>query len=112
MALVENMSGKVCEHSNVYFRTNRRNGAVTSGKLCNPYQGEPTENQVAVRNKFKTAQAAAKAILHASSSDSDQANYTKLQNYKASYDALSPVKFGGSLFNFILKKEYEALDND
>ena len=107
MALVENMSGKVCEHSNVYFRTNRRTGAVTSGKLCNPYQGEPTENQVAVRNKFKTAQAAAKAILHASSSDSDQANYTKLQTYKAQYDA-NP-KFGGSLYNWIVKKEFALL---
>jgi len=107
MALIENMSGKVCEHSDVYFRTNKRNGRVCSGKLCNPYEGEPTTDQTAVRTKFTTAIAKTKAILAATSSDTDQSNYTKLQNYTASYNANR--KFPGTLANFIMKKEYAAL---
>ena len=105
MALIESMSGKVCMHSNVYFRTNRRNGQVSSCKLCNPYKGEPTTLQTNARTKFASAIVAAKAIFNAKSTDEDQTNYTKLQAYSAAYKANS--KFGGSLFNFIMKKEYE-----
>ena len=36
MALIESMSKKVCMHSDVYFRTNRQTGKVTTGKLCYP----------------------------------------------------------------------------
>ena len=36
MALIESMSKKVCEHSDVYFRTNKKTGKVYTGKLCNP----------------------------------------------------------------------------
>ncbi|MCQ2340854.1 MAG: hypothetical protein MJZ48_00105 [Paludibacteraceae bacterium] len=108
MALVESMSGKVCMHSDVYFRTNKRSGAVSTGKLCNPFSGEPSEDQMAVRSNFSTAVTAAKAILAAKSTDTDQGNYTKLQTYKAQYDA-NP-KFGGTLYNWILKKEIEALN--
>jgi len=109
MALVESMSGKVCGHSDVYFRTNKRSGNVSSGKLCYPSTADPTTNQTAVRTKFATAIAKAKAILAATSSDTDQSNYTKLQSYTASYNADS--KFGGTLFNFIMKKEYKLLQN-
>ena len=31
MALIENMSKKVCMHSDVYFRTNKQTGVVYSG---------------------------------------------------------------------------------
>lgn len=44
------MSGKLCSHSDIYFA--ERNGTQYTGKICNPYTGEPTENQVAVRQKF------------------------------------------------------------
>lgn len=112
MALVESMSGKVCTHSNVYFRTNKRSGNVTSGKLCNPYQGEPSVDQLEVRTNFRTAANAAKAILHATApTDGGQAseNYTKLQAYKASYD--QHPHYGGNLYSWILKCEYAALND-
>ncbi len=105
MALIEGMSGAVCMHSDVYFRQNKRSGVITSGKLCNPYTGEPSENQLAVRDNFKTATTNAKTILAATASDT--ANYAKLQNYQSQYKA-NP-KFGGSLYNWIVKKEFEAL---
>ena len=44
------MSGKLCSHSDIYFA--ERNGTQYTGKICNPYTGEPTEKQLAIRNKF------------------------------------------------------------
>ncbi|MBQ0136987.1 MAG: hypothetical protein KBS40_03170 [Bacteroidales bacterium] len=105
MALIESMSGGVCEHSDTYFRTNKRTGRVYTGKLCNPYKGPVDPDVAANRTMFGTACANAKAILNAT--ESDTANYAKLQTYKASYDA-NP-KFPGTLYNFIVKKEYAAL---
>ena len=112
MALVESMSGKVCTHSNVYFRTNKRSGNVTSGKLCNPYQGEPSTDQLEVRDNFKTAANTAKAILHATAPVGEaepSENYTKLQAYKTSYD--QHPHFGGNLYAWIFKAEFAALND-
>ena len=50
MILVEKLSGKVCSHSNTYFA--ERNGTQYTGTICNPYTGEPTDKQIAVREKF------------------------------------------------------------
>lgn len=44
------MSGKLCSHSDIYFAL--RNGTQYTGTICNPYTGEPTEKQLAIRNKF------------------------------------------------------------
>lgn len=104
MALIETMKGKVCMHSDVYFRVNKRNGQVSTGKMCNPYEGEPSTAQTAVRAAFSTAVQSAKAILAAKATDEDQSNYTKLQTYTAAYNADS--KFGGTLYSFIVKKEF------
>lgn len=106
MALIESMSGKVCMHSDVYFRTNKRNGNVTSGKLCNPFQGEPTTAQQATRTNFASAVATAKAIYHATATDTQ--NYAKLQDYKASYE--NARNFGGNLYSYIFTKELKALN--
>ena len=106
MALIQSMSGKVCMHSDVYFRTNKRTGNVSSGKLCNPYTGEPTANQVAKRTNFATAAATAKAIVRATATDTE--NYAKLQNYKASY--ANARNFGGNLYSFIFSKELKTLN--
>ncbi len=105
MGLIESMSGKVCMHSDVYFRTNKRNGNVSSGKLCNPFDGEPTADQVEVRTNFATAAATAKAIVHATATDTE--NYAKLQEYKAAYD--NNRSFGGNLYSYIFTKEMKSL---
>ena len=55
------MSGKVCGHSDVYFA--KRNGTLYTGKICNPYKGEPTAAQTAQRTKVTTARANAKTAL-------------------------------------------------
>lgn len=101
MALVENMSGKVCEHSDVYFRTNKQTGKVSSGKLCNPFTGEASVNQVAVRNRFKTVATAIRARI-AALPTADKTALVK--EYKAQHEV-------GSLFGYCMKKwnaEYDA----
>lgn len=65
MALVESMSSKVCMHSNVYFRTNKVTGATFAAKLCNPYDGGNSEDQLAARNRFAAVSAAVRARIAA-----------------------------------------------
>ena len=72
MALIESMSKKVCEHSDVYFRTNKKTGKVTTGKLCNPSTKEPSAAQIAAKARFTKVQAAVRAILAGSSEQKTQ----------------------------------------
>ena len=63
MALIESMKKKVCEHSDVYFRTNKKTGKVYTGKLCNPSTKEPSAAQTAAKARFAKVVAAVRAIL-------------------------------------------------
>ena len=60
MDLLKTLKGKVCSHSDTYFAN--RFGTKYTGKICNPYTGEPSANQTAVRTKFAQARAAVKAL--------------------------------------------------
>ena len=60
MALIESMKKKVCEHSDVYFRTNKKTGKVYTGKLCNPSTKEPSAAQTAAKARFAKVSAANK----------------------------------------------------
>lgn len=56
MELVSELRGKVCGHSNKYFAV--RYGTQYTGTICNPFTGEPTPAQIAVRQKFADTYAA------------------------------------------------------
>lgn len=60
MDLIKSMTGKVCQHSNVYFFN--RNGKCFSGKRCYPNTAEPTEAQKETRTNFAQAYANVKAL--------------------------------------------------
>ena len=60
MDLLKTLKGKVCMHSDTYFAN--RFGTKYTGKICNPYTGEPSASQTAVRTKFAQARAAVKAL--------------------------------------------------
>ena len=45
MELLVSLSGKVCGHSDMYFAN--RKGTLYTGKICNPYKGEPSALQIA-----------------------------------------------------------------
>ena len=93
MALIESMSKKVCEHSDVYFRTNKKTGKVYTGKLCNPSTKEPSENQTKAKARFTKVQAAVRAILAGSSEQKTQ--------LVAEYKAQNKI---GTLFGYAMHK--------
>ena len=93
MALIESMKKKVCEHSDVYFRTNKQTGKVTTGKLCNPSTKEPSVNQTAARARFAKVVAAVRTILAGSSEQKTQ--------LVAEYKAQNKI---GSLFGYAMHK--------
>ncbi len=92
MALIESMKKKVCEHSDVYFRTNRRTGKVTTGKLCYPSDKAPSAAQIAAKARFAKVAAAVRAIL---------ADPTEKVKLEAEYK--SQTKYG-SLFGYAMHK--------
>ncbi len=97
MGLIESMSGKVCEHSDMYFF--RKNGKVFSGKICNPSTKEPTQNQLAAQAKFKTARTNAMTAL----ADPQQ---------KATYEAaFKNQKKYYSLYGYVFAQEYAKLSD-
>lgn len=60
MDLLKSLSGKICTHSDTYFA--ERAGTRYTGKICNPYTGAPSANQIAQRTKFSTARANVMAL--------------------------------------------------
>ena len=105
MALVESMSGKICGHSDMSFVHNKQTGRVHTMKMCNPYDGPQSANQIAQVNKFKAAVAAAKAVVNSTSEDQDQTNYQKKLAYKAAFKAQHE---NPSFFGYIVQMEYRA----
>ena len=93
MILVEKLSGKVCSHSNTYFA--ERNGTQYTGTICNPYTGEPTDKQIAVREKF---------------ADTIEAINALTEEQKTAYEkAFKNQKKYRSLRGYIFAQEYKNL---
>ena len=101
MALIESMKKKVCEHSDVYFRTNKQTGKVTTGKLCNPSTKEPSAAQIKAKERFAKVSAAVRAILAGTSEQKTQLE----AEYKAQH------KYG-SLFGYAMHKLNDKYDAD
>ena len=80
MILVERLSGKVCGHSNTYFA--ERNGTQYTGTICNPYTGEPTEKQIAVREAFTATIEAMNALTPEQMADYEAA-FRKQKKYRS-----------------------------
>lgn len=106
MALIESMKKKVCMHSDVYFRTNKRTGKVTTGKLCNPSDKPASELQLAAQQAMKTKTAAVRAYMRAQKAlDTPSEEYMAI---KRAYEAQHKI---GSLFGFIMHRydDYESV---
>ena len=79
MELISELSGKVCGHSNKYFAV--RYGTQYTGTICNPYTGEPTEKQIAVRQKFADTYTAMAALTEEQKAEYETA-FRKQKKYK------------------------------
>ncbi|MBQ9751347.1 MAG: hypothetical protein IJV81_00755 [Paludibacteraceae bacterium] len=94
MILVDRLSGKVCSHSNTYFA--ERYGTQYTGTICNPYTGEPTDKQIAVREKF---------------ADTIEAINNLTEEQREAYkEAFKKQKKYRSLRGYIFAQEYKKLN--
>jgi len=63
LGVFEALSGKVCQHSDMYVRQNKKTGKMYTGKLCNPSTKEASADQTAARLLFKQRRAKAASIV-------------------------------------------------
>jgi hypothetical protein len=96
MELISELSGKVCGHSNKYFAV--RYGTQYTGTICNPYTGEPTEKQIANRQKFADTYAAMDALTE--------------EQREAYQEAFKKQKKYRSLRGYIFAQLYNQPNND
>ena len=100
IAIIQSMSGKVCEHSDMYFRTNKQTQEVCTGKICNPSEAAPTEAQLRVQNRFAKITAAITELL------SDPAERTK---WTKAYQSQHQI---GSLRGYVFAKINHQYDEN
>ena len=58
--MVKSYSGKICEHSDVYFA--KKGNTLYTGKICNPRSKPFSEQELARQTKFRQAIAAVNAL--------------------------------------------------
>ena len=109
----DSMRKKFSGTDDIYFKNRAADNATIGVRMKHPYDGGNSPQQIAARSAFTAAQTAAKAILNAKSTDTDQANYTKLQTYTAAFKA-QKGKRNGYLYlrDYIVAQEYVAPDAD
>ena len=93
LEMVKSYSGKICEHSDVYFA--KKGNTLYTGKICNPRTKPFSEQELARQEKFRQARAAVKGLT------SEQ---------KTAYaEAFANQKKYSSLQGYMFAQEYEKL---
>ena len=82
--IVKSYSGKICEHSDVYFA--KKGKTLYTGKICNPRTKAFSEAELARQAKFAQARAAVKALTEEQKAAyetafKNQKKYSTLQGY-------------------------------
>ncbi len=82
--MVKSYSGKICEHSDVYFA--KKGNTLYTGKICNPRTKPFSEQELARQEKFTQARAAVKALTQEQKTAyaeafANQKKYSSLQGY-------------------------------
>ena len=100
--LIAGMSGKVCQHGDTYFVTNRQTGRVHTAKMCNPKTGNPSEAQLAQRSKFAKRTQNATQWIKTNGPTTEHPKGTEIyQKAMSAYRAQHKI---GSFFGFIANK--------
>ncbi len=106
ISIIRSMSGKVCEHSDMYFRTNRRTQVVYTGRICYPSEAEPSEAQLRVKERFAKIVAAVDELL------AEPAERTKWQsNYLKQHKIGSLRGYVFSMINHLYDENGEKIQN-
>ena len=91
--MVKSYSGKICEHSDVYFA--KKGKTLYTGKICNPRTKAFSAEELARQAKFTQARAAVKSLT---------------AEQKTAYaEAFANQKKYSSLQGYMFAKEYEKL---
>ena len=82
--MVKSYSGKICEHSDVYFA--KKGHTLYAGKICNPRTKPFSEQELARQEKFRQARAAVKGLTSEQKTAyaeafANQKKYSSLQGY-------------------------------
>ena len=82
--MVKSYSGKICEHSDVYFA--KKGKTLYTGKICNPRTKPFSAEELARQAKFTQARAAVKALTEEQKAEyatafKNQKKYMSLQGY-------------------------------
>lgn len=85
MGLIESMSGKLCQDSDVSFV--RRNGKVFTAKLCHPRTSAPSVRQQKVMLDFKEVHERVKGIM-ADRTSAEYKAYEKAWKQQTKYATL------------------------
>ena len=93
--MVKSYSGKICEHSDVYFA--KKGNTLYTGKICNPRTKPFSEQELARQTKFRQAIAAVNALT----AEQKTAYATAFKN-QSKY---------GSLRGYMFAQEYAKLGN-
>ena len=93
--MVKSYSGKICEHSDVYFA--KKGNTLYTGKICNPRTKPFSEQELARQTKFRQAIAAVNALT----AEQKTAYATAFKN-QSKYDTLRGYMFA---------QEYAKLGN-
>ena len=91
--MVKSYSGKICEHSDVYFA--KKGNTLYTGKICNPRTKPFSEQELARQTKFRQAIAAVNALTN-----EQKAEYATAFKNQSKY---------GTLRGYMFAKEYEKL---
>ena len=100
ISTIKSMSGKVCEHSDMYFRTYKQTLKTVTGKLCNPSDEEPTEAQLKAQSRFAKITQAARAII---------ADPEQRAKYESAYRKQHRI---GSLLGYVVSKIKSQYDEN
>ena len=82
--MAKSYSGKICEHSDVYFA--KKGNTLYTGKICNPRTKPFSEQELARQEKFRQARAAVKGLSSEQKTGyaeafANQKKYSSLQGY-------------------------------
>ena len=91
--MVKSYSGKICEHSDVYFA--KKGNTLYTGKICNPRTKPFSEQELARQAKFRQAIVAVNALT-----EEQKATYATAFKNQSKY---------GTLRGYMFAKEYEKL---
>lgn len=100
--IIRGMRGKVCEHSDMYFRMNKQTSEVFTGKVCNPTEEAASEGQMSARERFKKVALAVRARIAALEGEAKE-------KLVAAYKAQHKI---GSLFGYCYKKWNKEYDEE